>query len=187
VLTYPQGSNYANTASAQVTLPHGEFIEQAHFKTICTNVQFRANACPAGSIYGKAKAITPLLEAPVEGPVYLRSSTHKLPDLVISLKGQIDADLVGRIDTGKDNGLRATFESAPDVPVSKVILEMQGGKKGLLVNSENLCSKEQRAISDFTAQNGKVSETNPVVRNDCKGGKAKKKAHKGGKGHGGKR
>ena len=187
VLNYPQGSNYANTASAQVTLPHGEFIEQAHFKTICTNVQFKADACPAGSIYGKAKAITPLLEAPVEGPVYLRSSTHKLPDLVISLKGQIDADLVGRIDTGKNKGLRTTFESAPDVPVSKVILEMQGGKKGLLVNSENLCSKEQRAISDFTAQNGKVSETNPLVHNDCKGGKAKKKAHKGGKGHGGKR
>jgi hypothetical protein len=186
ILTYPQGSGYANTASAQVTLPHGEFIEQAHFKTICTNVQFKANACPARAIYGKAKAITPLLEKPVEGPVYLRSSTHKLPDLVISLKGQIDADLVGRIDTGKNKGLRATFEAAPDVPVSKVILEMQGGKKGLLVNSENLCSKEQRAISDFTAQNGKISETTPLVRNDCKGGKAKKKAHKGGKGHGGK-
>jgi hypothetical protein len=188
VLTYPQGSNYANTASAQVTLPHGEFIEQAHFKTICTNVQFRANACPAGAIYGKAKAFTPLLDQPVEGPVYLRSSTHELPDLVISLKGQVDADLAGRVDTGKNGGLRTTFESAPDVPVSKVILEMQGGKKGLLVNSENICRKPQKAIADFTAQNGKVSEANPMVKNGCKGKAGKgKRAHKGGKGHGGKR
>jgi hypothetical protein len=186
VLTYPKGSGYANTASAQVTLPHGEFIEQAHFKTICTNVQFRANACPAGAIYGKAKAFTPLLDQPVQGPVYLRSSTHQLPDLVISLKGQVDVDLVGRVDTGKNGGLRTTFESAPDAPVSKVILEMQGGKKGLLVNSENICRKEQKAIVDFSAQNGKVSETTPLVRNDCKG----KKGRKGGKGkkaHGGKR
>jgi hypothetical protein len=183
VLTYPKG-NYANTASAQVTLPHGEFIEQAHFKTICTNVQFKADACPPGAIYGKARAFTPLLDQPVEGPVYLRSSTHQLPDLVISLKGQVDAVLVGRVDTGKGKGLRTTFESAPDVPVTKVILEMQGGKKGLLVNSENICRKPQKAIADFTAQNGKVSETTPLVRNDCK---AKKKAKKGKKGHGGKR
>ena len=130
------------------------------------------------------------LDKPVEGPVYLRSSSppYKLPDLVISLKGQVDADLVGHVDTGKNKGLRTTFDSAPDVPVSKVILEMQGGKKGLLVNSENICAKEQRAIADLTGQNGKVSETQPLVRNDCKGKakKHKKKAHKGGKANGGK-
>jgi hypothetical protein len=185
-LSFPQGNNYANTASAQVTLPHGEFIEQAHFKTICTNVQFKADACPAGAIYGKARAFTPLLDRPVQGPVYLRSSTHKLPDLVISLKGQVDADLVGRIDTGKNKGLRTTFQAAPDVPVTKVVLEMQGGKKGLLVNSENICSKDQKAIADFTAQNGKVSETTPLVKNDCKG-KKRRKGGQGKKAHGGKR
>lgn len=182
VLNYPQGPSYANTAKAQVTLPHGEFIEQAHFKTICTRVQFAANACPAGSIYGRAKAYTPLLDNPVAGPVYLRSSSHELPDLVFALKGQVDAVLVGRVDTGKNKGLRTTFESTPDVPVSKVILEMQGGKKGLLVNSENICSRPQRAIVNLTAQNGKVSATTPLVKNDCKG-----KARKAKKGHGGKR
>jgi hypothetical protein len=188
VVTYPQGSGYANTASAQVTLPHSEFVENAHFKTICTRVQFAANACPAGSIYGRAKAYTPLLDKPIEGPVYLRSSSppYKLPDLAISLKGQVDVDLVAHVDTGQNKGLRTTFASAPDAPVSKVIIEMQGGKKGLLVNSENLCRKEQRALADLTGQNGKVSETTPLVNNDCKG-KAKKKGKKAGKGHGGKR
>lgn len=188
VLTYPQGSNYANTASAQVTLPHAEFVDQSHFKTICTKVQFAADACPAGSIYGKATAITPLLDAPLEGPIYLRSSTHTLPDMVIAFRGQVDVDLVGKVDTGKTGGIRTTFEAAPDAPVSKVILRMQGGKKGLLVNSENICRKEQRAIADLGAQNGKISETKPLVRNGCKGKpKAKKKAGKGKKGNGGKR
>jgi hypothetical protein len=180
VLTYPQGSSYANTASAQVTLPHGEFVEQAHFKSICTRVQFQADACPPGSIYGKARAITPLLDKPLEGPVYLRSSSHTLPDLVIALRGQVNVDLVGKVDTGKTGGIRTSFESAPDAPVSKVILQMQGGKKGLLVNSENICRKQQRALADLIGQNGKVSETRPLIKNSCKTkGKSKKKASKG--------
>jgi hypothetical protein len=180
VVSYPPGSGYANTASAQVTLPHAQFIEQGHFKTICTKVQFAANACPAGSIYGSAKAYTPLLDQPVQGPVYLRSSTHELPDLVIAFKGQVDAVLVGKVDTGKNGGIRNTFEAAPDVPVSKVVLEMQGAKKGLLVNSENICRKEQRAIAHLVGQNGLVSDSKPLVKNDCKG-KARK-AHKAKKG-----
>ena len=32
-------------------------------------------------------------------------------------------------------GIRTTFESVPDAPVTKFVLEMKGGKKGLLVNS----------------------------------------------------
>jgi hypothetical protein len=178
VVTYPKGSGYANIASAQVTLPHGEFIENAHFKTICTNVQFKADACPKGSVYGRARAFTPLLDKPLEGPVYLRSSTHQLPDLVAALNGQVEVVLAGRVDTGKGGGIRNTFEATPDAPVSKFVLEMQGAKKGLLVNSENICRKPQRAIVDLTAQNGKVSETEPLVKNGCKSAKAKK-ARKG--------
>jgi uncharacterized repeat protein (TIGR01451 family) len=175
VLTYPKG-HYANTAYAQVTLPHSAFLDQAHIGTICTRVQFAANACPKESIYGFAKATTPILDKPVKGPVYLRSSNHKLPDLVLALDGQIDVDVVGKIDSGKGGGIRTTFEAVPDAPVSKVTLEMKGGKKGLLINSENLCAKpqKQKAIADFTAQNGKVYDTTPLIANDC-GKKAKKK------------
>jgi hypothetical protein len=179
VLTYPKG-NYANIASAQVTLPHSAFLEQGHIGTVCTRVQFAANACPKASIYGKAKAITPLFDQPLEGPVYLRSSSHELPDLVAALNGQIDVVLAGRVDTGKGGGIRNTFEAVPDAPVSKFVLEMKGGKKGLLVNSEDICRKPQRAIADFTAQNGKVSDTTPLIANSCKG-KAKKKHAKKGK------
>jgi len=183
VLTYPKG-NYANIASAQVTLPHSAFLEQGHIGTVCTRVQFAASACPKASIYGKARAITPLLDKPLEGPVYLRSSSHELPDLVAALNGQIDVDLAGRVDTGKGGGIRNTFEAVPDAPVSKFVLEMQGGKKGLLVNSENICRKTQKASVSFTAQNGAALQLTPTIKNSC-GGKAKKKgshSKKGGKG-----
>jgi uncharacterized repeat protein (TIGR01451 family) len=183
VLTYPKGAN-ANIASTQVTLPHGEFLEQGHIGTVCTRVQFAANACPKASIYGKAKAITPLLDQPLEGPVYLRSSSHELPDLVAALNGQIDVVLAGRVDTGKGGGIRNTFEAVPDAPVSKFVLEMKGGKKGLLVNSEDICRRPQRASVSFTGQNGKAFDATPLIANSC-GGKAKKRGSK--KGRGGKK
>jgi hypothetical protein len=173
-LTYPKGA-YANIARAQVTLPHSEFLDQSHIGTVCTRVQFNAGAgCPAASIYGHARAITPLLDNPIEGPVYLRSSNHKLPDLVAALNGQISVDLAGKVDTGKGGGIRNTFEVVPDAPVSKFVLSLKGGNKGLLVNSENICKHPQHAIADFTGQNGKVSDTTPRIANDCGGGKGKK-------------
>jgi hypothetical protein len=58
--------------------------------------------------------------------------------------------------------------------VNKFTLSMKGGSKGLLVNSENICAKPQHAIADFTAQNGKVSNTTSLISNDCK---AKHKPH----------
>jgi hypothetical protein len=173
VVTYPPGSRYANTASASVGLPHSEFLDQAHIRTICTRVQFAAKACPKGSVYGKAKAFTPLLDKPLEGPIYLRSSSNPLPDLVLALHGQIDVAAAARIDS-HNGGIRTSFKAVPDAPLTKVIVEMQGGKKGLLVNSRNICRHTNRATARFTAHNGKSSEGRPVLRDGCgKGGKRK--------------
>ncbi|HEV7483843.1 MAG TPA: hypothetical protein VGO13_12175 [Solirubrobacterales bacterium] len=180
-LTYPKG-NYANIAKAVVSLPHSEFLAQNHIKTICTRVQFAADQCPNGSIYGFVKATTPLLEAPLEGPLYLRSSSHPLPDLVAALHGQIDVDLVGRIDS-KNGGIRTTFDAVPDAPVSKFTLTMQGGKKGLLENSRNLCATTNKADVKFTAQNGKTANSTPGLTNSCKKKHGKGKKHSKGKGH----
>jgi len=176
VLTARPGD--ANIGKAQVTLPHSEFLEQSHIKTICTRVQFAAGGgngeqCPAASIYGRAEAITPLLSEPLSGPVFLRSSSHNLPDLVAALhNGQINIDLDGRIDSVKGGRIRNTFESVPDAPVTKFTLEMRGGKKGLLVNSTNLCKTKNRATAAFTGQNGKLHNFKPVVKPQC--GKKKK-------------
>jgi len=156
-----------------VRLPRSAFLDQAHIKTICTRVQFVAKSCPKAAQYGYIKAFTPLLETPLEGPVYLRSSNHKLPDLVFDLHGLVDVEVATRIDSQK-GGIRATLESAPDAPLSKVVLKMQGAKKGLIVNSRNLCGAVSKANVDFVGQNGKEASATPVMRADC-GGKGRKK------------
>ncbi len=177
-LRFPQGA-YANTARAQVTLPHSEFIDQAHFRTICTRVQFAAKQCPAGSVYGHVRATSPLVDYAIEGPVYLRSSTHQLPDLVAALSGPasqpVEVNAVGRVDS-VNGGIRTTFESFPDVPAAKIVLTMKGGKKGLFVNSTNLCKSPHRATALFDGQNGKTFDSRPVMEVSCKG-----KGRKGGR------
>jgi hypothetical protein len=168
----------ANIAKTVVALPHSEFLDQAHIKTVCTRVQFAAKACPAGSIYGHARAITPLLDYALEGPVYLRSSSNKLPDLVAALRGParqpIEIDLDGRIDS-IHGGIRTSFEAVPDAPISKFVLTMRGAKNGLLVNSTNICRRTHKAAVKIRGQNGKVHNfTSPLKAPRC-GKKARKK------------
>ncbi|HUC00526.1 MAG TPA: hypothetical protein VMS11_11925 [Solirubrobacterales bacterium] len=169
-LRMPAGG--ANIGRTSVALPHSEFLAQNHIRTVCTRVQFAAGAgngaeCPKGSIYGKARAITPLLDAPLAGPVFLRSNPeHELPDLVAALHGQIDIDLVGRIDS-KIGGIRTTFESVPDAPVSKFVLSMQGDKKGLLENSRDLCKHPAKAGVLMDAQNGKTVDSRVGLAAKC--------------------
>jgi len=170
VLTARRGN--ANIGRVSVALPHSEFLAQDHIRTVCTRVQFAAGAgsgaeCPKGSIYGRATAWTPLLDKPLTGPVFLRSSSNPLPDLVVALHGQIEIDLVGRIDS-KNGGIRTTFGAVPDAPVSKFVLAMQGGKKGLLENSENLCKATNRAEVSIDAQNGKIADSAPRLTSRCR-------------------
>jgi hypothetical protein len=166
----------ANIASAVLTLPHSELIDQAHIKTICTRVQLAAHNCPAASIYGYAKAESPLLEKELAGPVYLVSSNHVLPDLLADLQGQVEIQLHGVITSGKHGGVRTSFSPIPDVPVSKFQLTMEGGKKGLLENSKDLCAKKYFSHLEFEAQNGKklVKKKLPLGVASCKGVKGKK-------------
>jgi hypothetical protein len=161
----------ANIAAAVVRLPRSAFLEQAHIRTVCTRVQFAAGPgngaqCPAGAVYGRVTAYTPLLDEPLQGPVFLRSSNHKLPDLVFALHGIVDVEASARIDS-LHGGIRTSFEAVPDVPVSKVVLRMQGGKKGLIVNSRGLCSRASRAAARFEGHNGKARELAPPLRAGC--------------------
>ncbi len=176
ILTAKPGE--ANIARTVVALPRSEFLDQGHIRTICTRVQFAANQCPPGSIYGHAKATTPLLDYVVEGPIYLRSSSNELPDIVAALRGPpsqpVAIDLVGRVDSIK-GGIRTSFEAVPDQPVTKAIITMQGAKKGLLQNSTNICKGTHRLKVRMTGQNGKPFSSQPPLKAQCgkKGRKGK--------------
>jgi hypothetical protein len=94
---------------------------------------------------------------------------RKLPDLVASLDGQVQVNLVGFIDSVHQKGsqvsrTRNTFASVPDVPVSKFVLELLGGKRGPLQNSTNLCKSTNKATVKMDGQNGKLHDFETVVK-----------------------
>jgi hypothetical protein len=171
VVTYPKHGAYANIARAQVGLPHSEFLDQGNINTVCTQPELKSATCPKKAIYGHARAWSPLLAKPLEGPVYLGVGFgYKLPALVADLNGQIRVLLKGKVDTDVQGGIRNTFEAVPDAPVSRFVLEMKGGPKyGLLENSENICRKAQQAAARFSAQNGVVEAFRVKIGNSCKG------------------
>jgi uncharacterized repeat protein (TIGR01451 family) len=175
-LTMPPGG--ANIKSVSVALPHSEFLDQGHIGTVCTRVQFAAGSgngedCPPASVYGSVSAKSPLLDETLTGNVYLRSSTHQLPDLVIALQGKIDVNVAGRVDS-VNGGLRNSFEMVPDAPVETFTLTLAGGNKGLLVNSRDICASPARATAKFVGQNGALATLHPELKSAC----AKAKKHK---------
>ncbi len=177
----------ANISSAVVTLPASEILEQGHLETVCPKSiwiqgQTPGEKCPSNSIYGHAEAVSPLLGEPLKGPVYLRTGYGtKLPELVAALdNSEINIDVVGVINSVRTRGsevsrLRTTFKTVPDAPVSKFVLRMAGGAKGLLVNTTNICRRPYRAEASFTGHNGRTYASNPLVRmSNC----PKKKGHR---------
>ena len=169
----------ANISRAALTLPHSQFLDQSHIGTICTRVQLAASACPERSVYGHARAQSPLLDDELAGPVYLVSSDHELPDLLVDLKGQVEIRLRGVISSSKAR-LKTVFTGVPDVPVGKFVLSMKGGKKGLLVNSRDLCLKPNFSFLNFKAQNGKklVKKKLPLRTPGCRGARKHKPRHR---------
>jgi hypothetical protein len=179
--TLTQKGGQANNAKVSVQLPTSQFIDQDHINNPCTRVQFNADQCPALSILGTARATTPLLDQPLEGPVIFRSNggERELPDIVADLKGGgLRVIQVGFVDSVPVKGtelarLRTRFLSVPDAPVSKITISLYGGKKrGLLENSRNLCQTNRKAKVSFTGQNGATQNYSPVIATSC--GKKKK-------------
>ncbi len=170
----------ANLSTVAVTLPRSEFIATEHLRNICSRPQFAAEQCPPDSIYGHARAYTPLLESPLEGPVYLRSSSGELPNIVFDLHGRggLRIEVPGRIDS-VHLGLRATFTQLPDAPLSKFVLTLKGASHGLLQNEENPCSFPQFANVRMIGHNNLGEALKPRLATKCTGGGKKRPATHG--------
>jgi hypothetical protein len=162
-------SGDANVLRNALALPHALFLDQGNIRTVCTRVQLAAKECPKAAVYGHAEAKSPLLGKKLKGPVYLVSSSHELPDLVADLRGQVNIQLYGVISS-KHGGIKTVFNNVPDVPVTKFILRMEGGKKkGLLQNSTNLCKGPLSSVMSMKGQNGKKIKNNrlPLKVSGC--------------------
>ncbi|HET6509915.1 MAG TPA: hypothetical protein VFG42_24190 [Baekduia sp.] len=182
VLTQPGGQ--ANLKRVRVTLPLSLALdpEQARSDDMCSFVEGSKVIpnCPAGSVVGRASAVTPILDEPLSGPVYFvknqrvdpRTGRSKatLPKLVIPLVGQngVRLTLTGTSATPDNEHLVTTFDDIPDAAVSSFKLDINGGKKGILVITgdakTDICAAAQIAEQEIDGQNNKAADADVYVQ-----------------------
>jgi hypothetical protein len=176
----------AGIRRAEVRLPKSLALDPDNAQALCefedgTKPDLE-NHCPKGSIIGRARAVSPLLNDPLVGDVYFvknvkRSSTgnliRTLPMIVVALRGEIAVNLKGTSDV-KGGKLVNVFDEVPDAPISQFNLNIKGGGNGILAVTRtrrakiNLCaSGRQIAEADMDGQNGRRHDFNVAMRKPC--------------------
>lgn len=161
--TIRSGGREAHLAAVRFTLPPGQLLDFHHLRALCARA-LPARRCPAGSRLGHAQLLSPLLDQPLRGPIYLRRPVRGLPDLVADLRsGGIRIVLEGHTAAASGR-LRISFPSLPDLPLSRGSIVLQGGRRGLLANSENLCRHPRRAEASLISHSGRNRWSRPRLR-----------------------
>jgi hypothetical protein len=189
-LTYPsapQGTQ-ANIRLVKVELPKQLPSRLSTLQKACTEAAFDANpaTCPSTSIIGHAKAVTPILPVPLEGPAYFVSHGGAAwPELIMVLQGYgFTIDLHGETLISKAGVTSSTFHAIPDEPVSSFELTLPKGRYSALTGLGNLCKGTLTMPTQFIAQNGmEVHQQTKIAVGGCPK-KAKKASHKKKHGHG---
>jgi hypothetical protein len=192
-LGFNQASSQSSIKSVKVDLPKQLPSRLTTLQKACPAKVFEANpaSCPADSIVGHGKVITPLLPVPVEGPAYFVShADEEFPNLIVVLQGDnVTVDLVGStfIDS-KTNITSSTFKEVPDVPIQSFELNLPQGPYSALAANTNLCKVKGglKIPTAFTGQNGAVIHQSTTIDvTGCAKSKPKKaKKHKqSSKGH----
>jgi hypothetical protein len=158
-LTLPQWQRISNLSEATlkkavVTLPVGSALSASAADGLqgCSEgqiglvsespIRFNNNdpACPDGSVVGTAVITTPLLPDPIAGKLYVAGPNnnpfHTLLSGYLVAQGQgITIKLAGRFDRDPVTGqITATFDENPQLPFSKLHLELKSGARAPLVN-----------------------------------------------------
>ncbi len=142
------GSPEANIAKVDLQLPHALPARLSTLQKACRGSQFAADpaGCPAASVVGTAKATTPVLQVPLEGPAYLVShGSAAFPDVEFVLQadergGDVEIVLDGATDI--KNGITySKFDTVPDAPISSFETNLPEGPYSVLSAPTSLCAQ----------------------------------------------
>jgi hypothetical protein len=181
------GLGQANIRSVHVTLPKVLPSRLTTLQKACPDAVFNANpaSCPPESRVGIAKARTPVLANPLSGPAYFVSHGGvKFPDLVTVLQGEgITVELTGHTDI-KGSVTSSTFNTVPDVPVTRFDLTLPQGPHSVLTAVANVCKSRLTMPTSMIGQNGAtITRKTKIAVSGCpKAKKARRAAGKAGRG-----
>ncbi len=134
-------------------------------------------ACPDDSRVGSAEIVTPLLNAPLKGSIYLAEQEHNpfstLLALYLVVEGEgIVIKLPGRVDTDPLTGrLVATFDNNPQLPFSDLEVDFNSGPRATLTTPLVCGTYDVRNELTSWASSVPVVSSSPVVIDQgCGGG-----------------
>ncbi|MCU1678882.1 MAG: hypothetical protein JWM93_3640, partial [Frankiales bacterium] len=150
-VTIEQAAGQAAMSRTVVSLPDGIGVDLKNLKAVCTDAQLESGSCPTASKIGGVTAETPLLPTRLAGGVYLTQGATKggLPGIALDL-GLLR--LKGTVTLGKR--LVTTFDSVPDVPLRRLVLDLSGGPKAVLATSRGLCDQDPTVQATYGAHSG---------------------------------
>jgi hypothetical protein len=164
----------ANYSKFKVELPKQLPSRLTTLQKACTAAQFDANpaGCPAASVVGAMKVITPVLPVPVEGPMYFVSNGGEaFPNLIVVLQGYgVTVHLVGDTFISKAGITSSTFKAIPDLSFTSAEVVLPEGKYSALAANGNLCQEASKLKipTEFVAQNGAViHQSTPISVSGC--------------------
>ena len=170
-VTVAQKPGEANIHVVNLQLPLALPSRLTTLQKACLAAVFEANpaACPAGSVVGTAKALTPVLNSPLVGPAYLVShGGAAFPDVEFLLQGEgVEIVLDGKTDIKK--GITySRFETVPDAPISSFQTILPEGPHSVLAANGNLCSQKLVMPTTITGQNGAhVTQSTNIAVTGC--------------------
>jgi hypothetical protein len=167
----------ANLKSITVTLPKAFEIDQRHLGNICDRAELASDQCAGRQPIGEATTETPLLERPLQGPVYAVSGFGVLPHLAFILGGQVTLMPEAESSSVQNGRLKTVVPVVPDAPIGHFRFNLFGGNQGYLSNTQSLCSAPTVSTVEFSGQNGKKLTQQVKTKTACKakGGKSNRR------------
>jgi hypothetical protein len=150
-----QGAGEAAPKSVALTLPSA---------VLSPNVSAIGNLCPdpsSGTCHpvGSASATSPLYPKPLSGQAFLTGTPGTLaaPSITIVFPAPFALTLSGAVDLSKDS---TTFTGLPDIPLSDLQVQLDGGAKGVF--SSSCATSSGAATATLVSQNGDQTATVPA-------------------------
>lgn len=158
------GGNDATIRSARVRLPRGIASNTRSLGAACAQADFDAGRCSPNAQIGTATALSPAINGPVTGPVWLVKRTRGLPKLVVQLRSPIALTFEGIVTISRRNLISTTFPLTPDLPMTKFTLRFRGGAYGPLALTRNICrGRRLRLPARFDGHNGRAVKLRPKI------------------------
>ena len=188
-ISYPKGSQGSESwlKEMKFDIPKQLPARLTTLQKSCLVATFEANpaACPAASVIGKAIVHTPVLPAPLEGPVYFVShGGAKFPEVVVVLQADnVSLELHGETFISRAGVTSATFRTVPDAPFESAEVYVPTGPNSEFAAIGNICTQTLTMPNEFTPQSGaEIKQDTKIGVTGCpkakKATKKKKKAKK---------